>query len=73
MSAALALIPQLIALIPLVESGASELIGFISKVRVAAQQTGEWTPAMETAFLESLLKMGQGRAWMTDAQVKAQG
>lgn len=71
MAAALALIPQLISLLPLLETGGAELIAFISKVRNAAIQTGAWTPAMDKAFLDSLIAMSQKQAWKTDAELAA--
>ena len=71
MAAILALLPQLIALIPLISTGVGELIAFISKIRSAAQQTSQWTPELEAAFINAVLAKGSTDAWKTDAQVAA--
>lgn len=41
---------------------------FITKVRAAAQQTGEWTPAMESAFAQGLLDSFNLFPFLTDAE-----
>lgn len=62
-------IPQLIALIPKMTSGVSELVAFIGSVRIAAKQSNQWTPEMESAFLESLIAYGGSHPWKTDAEI----
>jgi hypothetical protein len=71
MPALLILLPQLIALIPTIGTGLSELIAFIAAIRGAAQQTAQWTPALETAFVNALITKGSSDAWKTDAQLAA--
>lgn len=69
MAAILLLLPQLIALIPTVATGVGALINFIAQVRTAAQQSGEWTPALETAFVNAVIVKASTDAWKTDAQL----
>jgi hypothetical protein len=71
MAALLALLPQLIALIPVVSTGVGDLIAFISSIRTAASQTSQWTPALEAQFVNALIAKGSTNAWMTDSQVAA--
>lgn len=68
-AALLALLPQIIALIPTITSGVSDLISFIASVRLAAQQSQSWTPELETAFLNSLIEKGKSKAWQTDREI----
>ena len=35
--------------------GVQELVAFITKARANLQQSGEWTPELESAFLQSLI------------------
>jgi hypothetical protein len=53
MSAA-ALATLAIQLLPVVETGVTQLVSWIESLRAAAQQTGEWTAAQETAFRAAL-------------------
>lgn len=69
MPVAIALVAQLLPLLPSIETGVEGIIAFIGSVRTAAKQTGEWTPAMESSFLDALLTANTKRAWMTDAQL----
>ena len=71
MTAIIALLPQLIALIPSVTTGVSSLIKFISEIRTAAKQTGAWPPELEAQFTDALIAVSQSDAWKTDAEVKA--
>lgn len=71
MAAILALLPGLINLIPTVTTGLSSLIAFIGAIRSAAQQSGEWTPELEKAFLDALIAKGSTNAWKTDAEIAA--
>lgn len=69
MAAILLLVPQLIALIPAITTGAGALINFIAQIRSVAQQTGEWTPALEKAFVDAVIAKASTDAWKTDAQL----
>lgn len=71
MAAILALLPGLIGLIPTITTGLSSLIAFIAAIRTAAQQTAEWTPALEKLFVDALIAKSSTDAWKTDAEVKA--
>ena len=65
-AALIALLPQIIALIPVVTTGVQQLIAFIESIRGAAQQTGEWTDAMEKAFVDELLARAKTPAYQPD-------
>jgi hypothetical protein len=69
MNAILLLLPQIIALIPTVTTGVREIVSFVEGVRAAAQQSSEWTPELEKAFVESLIARAKSDAWKTDSQV----
>lgn len=43
-----------IALLPYVETGVTEFIAWLQKIRTAAQQTDEWTPEQDAAFTAAL-------------------
>lgn len=66
-----ALIPVVIANLPAIIALGQSGFNFVVSLRAAAQQTGEWTPAMETAFLNALIADGESRAWKTDAEIAA--
>ncbi len=70
MPAILALLPPLIAEIPAMTSGAAAVIKFISGIRSAAQQSSEWTPELETAFVNALIAKGSSPAWQPDAAAR---
>ena len=65
-AALVAILPTLIQLIPVVTAGVENLIAFIQSIRTAAQQTAEWTPAMESAFLDALLARANSPAYKPD-------
>lgn len=67
MAAALLLLPEIMQIISVAGPGVQYLIQWVTTIRTAAQATGEWTAAMETAFLESLLAGAQSKAWTPDA------
>lgn len=72
MAAILALLPQLIALIPSITTGVGSVIKFVGQVRAAAQQSGEWTPELEKQFVDALIAKGSNdAAWKTDAELAA--
>lgn len=71
MPALLLLLPQIIALIPTIESGAGSIVKFVSGIRSAAQQSGQWTPELEAAFITALIAKSSTDAWKTDAEIAA--
>ncbi len=71
MPALIALVPQLIALVPVVETGVGSLIKFIGEIRTAAMQTGEWTAEHEKTFLDALVARNSKAEWKTDAEIAA--
>jgi hypothetical protein len=73
MTAALALASTIIAALPTIEGDISGLISWIGSVRSAAKQSAQWTPELETDFLEALLASAKTKAWQPDAALKAQG
>ena len=66
MQAALALLPLILQYLPTVTVGIEHLIAWISGVRTAAKQSGEWTPEMETDFLEALIATKNDPAYQPD-------
>ena len=52
------------ALLPIVNTGVEHLIAWITTVRAAARQTGEWTPEADAAFRASLLATGKDPAYI---------
>ena len=54
-------------LLPYITTGAKELWAFITKVRGAAQQSEEWTPAMELLFQQRLIDHQKEPAYQPDA------
>lgn len=69
MAAILALLPGIIQLIPVAEVGVEHLINFVSAVRNAAKQSGEWTPELEASFGAALIARASTHAWQTDAEL----
>ena len=67
MPAILALLPQLISLLPTMRAGASEFVAWVQSIRKTAQQSGEWTPELEAAFLEALAARLIDPAYQPDA------
>lgn len=66
MASILILLPQIIAIIPTIGRGVETIIALIGSIRSAAKQTGEWTPELETAFLESLLATNTNPVYKQD-------
>lgn len=62
----LALAQLAIQLLPLVKTGAVELIAYINSIRKTLQQTGEWPEATEAAFRVSLIATGHDPAYLQD-------
>lgn len=71
MTAAIAIIAQILPLLPTIGGDISALIKWISSIRTAAQQSGEWTPELEKAFIDNLILRATAPQWMTDAQLAA--
>lgn len=69
MTAALALIPVILQYLPQVTVGVENLIAWIRSIRSAAQQSGEWTDALEAQFRKSLLDSGIDPAYQPDAPI----
>ena len=55
-----------IALLPLVQTGVMEFIRWISALRAAAQQAGEWSAAQEAAFRAALFAKTGEAAYAPD-------
>lgn len=68
MAAILPIIAQLLPLLPSLTTGVGQLIGFIGSIRAAAQQSGEWTPELEKAFVDALIARNTDPAWRPDAK-----
>lgn len=66
MGAVLALLPQLMALIPSITVGVQHIILWVQSIRSAAQQSGEWTPELENQFIAMLVSTTTNPAWMPD-------
>ena len=69
MTVILALLPQIIGLIPTIAVGVKEIVSFVEGVRSAAQQSSEWSPELEKAFMDALIARAKSDAWKTDQQV----
>jgi hypothetical protein len=67
MSAALSLLPVILQYLPQVTVGVENLISWIASVRSAAQQSGEWTPALEAQYRASLFATTNDPAYAPDA------
>lgn len=67
-----ALIPQILAAIPIGQSMIVATINWINSIRTAAQQSGEWTPEAEAAFAAWAVKTLTDPKWLTDAEKAAQ-
>lgn len=69
-TAIIALIPQLIGLLPVITTGVEHFVAWISALRTAAKQSNEWTPEMESAFINSLiLRAVSNPAYQPDKKV----
>jgi len=58
MTLALAIVQIIIPLIPKVEGEVSSLVNWISSIRTAAKQTGQWSDEMEQNFRASVIAAG---------------
>jgi hypothetical protein len=61
----------ILANLPGIIQAGSAVIGFVTQVRAAASQTGQWTPAMEAQFNAMVAAANAAPEWQTDAQVAA--
>ncbi len=66
MAAILALLPNVLQLIQLAVPGVENLIAWVNTIRTSAQQTGEWTPALESSFVTALVAYSQAPEWQPD-------
>jgi len=66
MGAILALLPGILSLLPTIVTGAEKIIALIGSIRAASQQSGEWTPELEAAFLNALLATKTDPAYQSD-------
>ena len=57
-----------ISLLPMVQTGVTEFVGWIHSLRSAAQQAGEWSDAQETAFRSALFAKTNDPAYAPDSQ-----
>lgn len=62
-----ALAQALIAALPTITVGITQLIAWITEVRKAAQQSAAWTPEMESAFLRALEATKTNPAYQPDS------
>lgn len=66
---AAAIVQLAIALLPLVQTGVSEFIQWISVLRGSLQQSGEWTPEIEAAYRAALFAKTRDPAYLPDPPV----
>jgi len=66
MTAALAALPTIFELIRLAVPGVQNLIAWVLAIRTTLQQSAEWTPAMEEAFIASLVATKTAPAYQPD-------
>lgn len=64
-------VQAVLALLPKITVGVTELVNWIRTVRGALQQTGEWDARTEQLFQESLIATGLDPAYQTDAALAA--
>jgi hypothetical protein len=66
MNVALALAHIVIPLLPSIEGDISGLVKWISSVRTAAKQTGEWSDELDIKFRTCLVAAGQEPPYALD-------
>lgn len=71
LTALIALMPQIIAGVKEVGIGIQYAIQWIMGIRAAAQQTKEWTPELDEAFIQLLFTQATSPEQKTDAQIEA--
>lgn len=60
------LLPIVLQYLPTIETGAEHLWAWVTSVRAAAQQSGEWTDENETQFRAALQAAGKDPAYQPD-------
>lgn len=66
-----ALIPQILAAIPITQTAIIATVNWINSIRTAAQQSGEWTPEAEAAFAAWAISTLTDPKWLTDDEKAA--
>ena len=66
---AVAIAQAVLALIPLVSSGAEHLMAFVTSIRTAAVQSGEWPAEAEAAYQARLLAKADAPQSQPDAPI----
>ena len=61
-----AVIQLAIALLPMVQTGITEFVAWITALRSASMQAGEWTDAQEEAYRKAMLDKGISPAYLPD-------
>jgi hypothetical protein len=54
MGSEIVILQTVLAILPYAQTGVEKLIGFVQAVRKAMQQSGEWTPQLETDYRAAL-------------------
>lgn len=62
-----AILQLALAILPLVQTGVPELIAWITSMRDAAKQSGEWTDEKEAAYRAALFAKTNDPAYKPDA------
>lgn len=65
---AAAILQLALALLPLVQTGVTEFIAWISSLRTTLQQDDEWTDEQEAAYRAALWAKTQDPAYQPDPQ-----
>lgn len=67
MALALASLPTILALIQAGVPAVESLITWVASLRASATATAQWTPQMETDFLNAVISMASSKQWTPDA------
>ena len=62
----IAIIQLALAILPLVETGVPQFIAWINSLKSAAQQSSEWTPALEATYRAALFAKTADPAYLPD-------
>lgn len=62
----LSLLPVVLQYLPTITTGVEHLWAWVESVRTAAQQSGEWTDAMESNYRATLIATGRDKAYQPD-------
>lgn len=63
---AAAILQLALALLPLVQTGVQEFIGFINAIKTSLQASGEWTPEQDAAYRAVLYAKTSDPAYKPD-------